>query len=200
VNQLIQRWNQLPRAARWLLAAAGAFLAYFAVVEPALDLTNRLSTRADTYAATLANFAASDGPQKRALATLGLGTRQFGELEFLGEESTRPVAFNRAVDKVLETHRVSNTKSRTKKAPLGAGPLATKVGNDKRIERIVRDIEFDATPETIAAVVADLERSPVVATVSRVQVRQIEARDTGERHVHAVITAEAWIVTPKGRA
>jgi hypothetical protein len=199
MTRAVSWFASVPRATRWAITAFAAFLFYFLIMEPAIDRINRLSAEADAFAATLATFAASDGPQKRALETLALGTRQYGEVEFLGNEATRPVAFNRAVDKVLEEHKVSNTKSRAKKAPLGSGPLASKMGPDVRVERVIRDIEFDATPEKVAAVVAGLEQSPQVSTVARVQLRHIESKDGRARQVHAVVTAEAWLEAPKGR-
>jgi hypothetical protein len=188
---------KLPRAAKWGLLGLLVVGLYFTVVERDIDAINTIGSKADTSEVTLQKFAASSGPQKRALETLQLGVRQFGDIDFPTDQATRSVAFNKAVDKVLADQRVSGAKSRTKSAPLGQGPLTTKVGPDQRIDRMVRDIEFDATPEVVAEVVAGLERSPVVATISKVQVHQNESKDKGGRMVHAVVTAEAWFLTSK---
>jgi hypothetical protein len=187
--------SKLPRAAKWALAGLVVIGLYFVVVEPAVDQINVYSNKADTAESTLRKFAASTDPQKRALDSLTLGTRQYGDVEFPSDQN-RTVAFNKAVDKVLSDHKVS-AKSRAKTAPLGAGPLNAKVGPDQRVERMVRDIEFDATPEVVAEVIAALERTTVVAAVSKVQVRQIEGKDKSARMVHATVTAEAWSLTAK---
>ena len=133
---------------------------------------------------------------ERALETLKVGFRTFGDVDFPADQTTRAGAFNSAVDRILKEQKVI-AKSRTKNAPLGAGPLNAKVGPEQRIERMVRDIEFDATPEAVDAVLAALERSPVVATVSKVQIRNLDSKDKSARQVHAAITAEAWFLSPK---
>jgi hypothetical protein len=187
---------RLPRAAKWALCGLLVIALYFGVVDRTIDRINTLNGKADISEATLNKFAASGEPQKRALDTLKLGIRQFGDVDFPEDAAKRSVAFNKAVDRILADQRVI-AKSRTKNAPLGQGPLTAKIGSDQRVERIVRDIEFDSTPEAFAAVVAALERSPVVASVSRVQVRQIESKDKSTRVVHATVTAEAWILSSK---
>jgi hypothetical protein len=188
---------KLPRAAKWGLAGVLVVVLYFGVIERDIDAINTVSSKADASAVTLQKFAASSGPQKRALDTLQLGVRQYGDVDFPADQATRSVAFNKAVDKVLADQKVSGAKSRTKNAPLGQGPLTTKVGPDQRIDRMVRDIEFDATPEVVEQVIAGLERSPVVATISKVQVHQVEGKDKSGRMVHATVTAEAWFLSSK---
>jgi hypothetical protein len=188
---------KLPRAAKWGLCGVLVVGLYFAVIERTIDAITSISSKADASEETLQKFAASSGPQKRALDTLQLGVRQFGDVDFPADQATRSVAFNKAVDQVLADQKVSGAKSRTKNAPLGQGPLNAKVGPDQRIDRMVRDIEFDATPEVVAAVIAGLERSPVVAAISKVQVHQIEGKDKSGRMVHATVTAEAWLLTAK---
>jgi len=190
--------KSLPRAMRWALVGLVAILLYFAAVEPALDRLNKVAYSAEQDEANLRAFTAQGGAQQKAVQTLELGMSHFGQVEFLGDEATRPFQFNSAVDKILKDNEVLNAKSQTKNQALGQGALTAKMGPEFRVMRHVRDIEFDATPEAVAAVVAALERSPVVATVSRVHVRKIEGREGGERTVHATITAEAWISTKKG--
>jgi hypothetical protein len=196
--ELKARWQAMPRAMRWAVYALIGFAAYFALIEPAIDKTNALANRADIHEATLRAFTAEGGAQQKHVQTLELGMRRFGEVEFLGDESTRPLQFNAAVDRILREHAVSNAKSVTKPASLGQGVLTAKMGSEYRVVRLVRDIEFDAPPEAVAAVVAELERTPVVATVSRVMVRRLEGKAPGDRSVHATITAEAWMAAKKG--
>jgi hypothetical protein len=196
MSRYVEAISRLPRAAKWVLGALLVVVAYFAVIERTMDLINTFSGKADVSEGTLKKYAASNEPQKRALESLKVGFRTFGDVDFPADQTTRSGAFNSAVDKILKEQKVS-AKSRTKNAPLGAGPLNAKVGPEQRIERMVRDIEFDATPEAVDAIVAALERSPVVATVSKVQIRTIETKDKSARQVHATITAEAWFLSPK---
>src|SRR5262245_20389445 len=142
-----QSFSALPRAAKWALSGLLIVALYFLVIERTIDLINVINGKADISATTLNKFAASSEPQKHALETLKLGFRTFGDVDFPADQAARTGAFNSAVERILKEQKVSNAKSRTKNAPLGQGPLASKLGPDQKVERVVRDIEFDATPE-----------------------------------------------------
>ena len=197
MGKYAEAFNSLPRAMKWAIFGLGLVLVYFAAVEPMVERINGAANVADQHEATVLVFTAQGGTQRKALDTLKLGLRHHGEVEYLGDESSRTLQFNSAVDKILREHNVSAPKSSTKNVSLGQGVLASKLGSDTRVVRIVRDIDFDATPEEVAAVVAALERTPVVATISRGSIRTIDGRES-ERMVHATITAEAWISAKKG--
>jgi hypothetical protein len=190
-------FSALPRAMKWAIVGLAVILVYFAAVEPMVERINAVASTADGYEAKVLSFTSADGTRKKALQTLELGLRHYGDVAFVGDESTRTLEFNSAVDKVLRQHSVSGSKSSTKNVSLGQGTLSAKLGSDMRVTRVVRDIEFDATPEDVAAVVAALEQTPVVATLSRVSIRAIDGKES-ERLVHATITAEAWISAKKG--
>jgi hypothetical protein len=192
-------FNSLPRALKWAIFGLGLVLVYFGAVEPSVEAINTASNSADQNEATVRAFTAEGGTKKavQTVQTLELGIRRYGDVEFLGDESTRTLQFNSAIDKILSDAKVLGGKSSTKNVSLGQGVLTAKLGTDTRVMRVVRDIDFEATPEDVAAVVAALERTPVVATVSRVSIRTIEGKES-ERLVHATITAEAWISAKKG--
>lgn len=59
---LIEQMARLPRAARWALIAVGVIVAYFAVIEPALNHLNSLRARVSAKEAIIAN-AVRDKPK-----------------------------------------------------------------------------------------------------------------------------------------
>jgi hypothetical protein len=70
------------------------------------------------------------------------------------------------------------------------------------VERVVLDLTFEAPPETVMAIVSELEHAREVAAVARVDMRKAEARSgesggggSGERTVRATISPEAWVLT-----
>ncbi len=197
MGRYVTMFKGMPRAMRWGILAVVGIALYFLAIEPAVDQINAWGNEADLHQTTLESFNTQGGTQQKAIQALSLGQRHYGDVEFLGDEATRTVQFNSAVDSVLKSNNIPNAKNRWKNAPLGQGVLAAKMGTETRIERVTRDIEFDATPEAVAAVVAELERTPVVASVSRVTVRMNEGSEG--RQVHAVVTAEAWISSKKGQ-
>ena len=84
-------------------------------------------------------------------------------------------------------------------APLGGGPLTAKIGSDFRVDRMMRDIQFSAPPEVASAVLADLERLPVMSTISRLQIRTADGKDKETRQVRVTMTVETWLQARKGK-
>jgi hypothetical protein len=199
MTDLLDRFAVLPRAARWALVALAVVLLYFALIEPVIDRYNTYSGRADDRLAALRDLRrrAAQGDSGAA----ALGVRRFGLVELPGDPELRSVAFNRKVTEILQKHGVTRHNSTTRNVPLGAtGPLAGTLGQNERIDRVVREVQFDAEPEAISAVLADLERTPEVAAVSRVQLRRASAPDGPPRALNATIAAEAWVITRRERA
>lgn len=192
---IAERYKALPRALKWGVWALALFVGYFVVVEPALDAINRANTAADDRLGALKTLAHNPGASEDETA---LGVRKFGSIDLPGESETRSVAFNRRVSSILEKHKVKDN-STTRLMPLGQGPLKDAYGEGERIDRLVREIQFEATPEDIAAVVSDLEKAPEVAAVSKLQIRRGDQKDTAGRVLRATLAAEAWVVNRKGR-
>jgi hypothetical protein len=64
---------------------------------------------------------------------------------------------------------------------------------------MMRDIQFAADPDAAAAILADLERNPIVSTISRLQVRQADGRDRNAKMVRVTMTVETWLQARKGK-
>ncbi len=186
----------MPRAARWGLLFVALLASYFIVIERLIDQINKLNSKADDRIGAL--VALTHDPSGSA-ADIALGVRKFGEVNLPGDEQTRSVAFNRRVSSILEKHKIKDN-STTRKMTLGQGPLKDAYGDGSRIDRLVREVQFEATPEDISAVIAELENAPEVAAVSRVQIRRGDSRDTAGRILKVTLSAEAWVLSEKGRA
>lgn len=199
MSALIHRWSTLPRSARWLTVAAAAIVAYFAAIEPALDLHGKLRQRADAKAAILANFRKAESRLRSAEAEVTLGVGRYGVVEFPGDQQQVSVAFNKAVDEVLSKHGVREQTSTSRVQSMGAGAMSKAVGQDFRVERLVRDIQFQSEPEVVSAVLADLERSGIVSNVPRVQLRQGENKDKTSRLVRTSLSVESWVISKKSK-
>ena len=196
MNTLAARFRALPRSARWGIWAGALILSYFLVVERVIDSINATNAKADDREGAL--IALARDPISSQSSDLALGIKKFGAVELPGDPETRSVAFNRRVVEVLAKHKIKDS-STTRTMPIGNGPLKTAYGDANRIDRQVREIQFDATPESIAAVIADLESAPEVAAISRVQLRRGDQQDSAARLLKATISVEAWVVSRKGR-
>lgn len=199
MNRIIERYQRMPRSLRWLLAAAAAFAVYFGVVEPIIDYVSRVNIEADKMASVLERSDAERRARAGAEQVIASGVARFGQVEFPGEPEVRSVEFNKQISEVVARHGLKED-STTRTATLGAGPLAGAVGSDKRIERIVKELQVTATPEQVIRLIADLERLPSVASVPRVMIRKPSENEREGRMVKADISVETWVVARKGRS
>ncbi len=191
MSGLLETYRSLPRAARWGVAAVGAVLGYFVVVEPVVDTTLSLNARADARAEAIREVRIEGASESTAL-----GLRMHGQVDLPGDARERAVAFDRRVLAVLESHAVKDHTSTTRTVPLTTGPLlAALAPTNQRVERRIREVQFEASPEALSGVLADLERTPEVAAVSRVQIRK---GDDGGRAIRATVAVETWVLTKKG--
>lgn len=199
---LIDRIKAWPRAVQWAALAGVILAAYFLVVEPGIDRYLSLSRTANEAQAKLADFSADGAAREQQRQSIDLGLRQFGRVEFPGDERSRSEALARAIEQILSKHDVRERTQTTRRAPLGVGPLDRAVGVDNRVDRLIVELSFDASPEQVAAVLADLEQSPVVACVSRVQIRKAPEGDRSRpagRTVRATLSVEAWLLARRER-
>ncbi|MFO0831973.1 MAG: hypothetical protein U0637_09030 [Phycisphaerales bacterium] len=196
-SPLAQRWQATPFVIKFALGA-GAFAAlYFAVVERGVDSINRDGGKSESAESALEEYARSGGKFKTASEAVSRGVRQFGEVSLPGDPQSRPSEFNSAVDSVLNKHGVDNVASTSRTTPMGNGPLTKYLGTGQRVDRVMKELTFSTTPEKFDAVLADLERTPEVAAISRVQVRQGDEREKADRLLKISISLETWTVARK---
>jgi len=198
---LTARYAALPRVTRWVIFAGALIATYFGVVEPVLDRTNQLSARADAKSASLAAYEKNRASLTAADAAVKLGLARFGMVEAPGDPEGRPVEFNRMIDALLDEHEISGASSTSRTVPLGNVPLSQAFGPDFRVDRLVRDLQFESTPEALTAFLADIERRPLVTTVSRLNVRAEEGRDAkvaASRSLRISLAVETWLLVRKG--
>ncbi len=198
MSSLLTRFHALPRSLRWLLAGGIAILGYFFIAEPAIDYVGRTNVDSDSIAATLIKSENERKARASAKEVINAGVARFGQVEFPGDPEARPVEFNKQISEIIARHNLKEDAT-TRSATLGAGPLAGIVGADKRIERIVKELQITATPEQIIRLISDLEQLPTVAAVSRVQIRKPSENEREGRKVKADISVETWVVARKGK-
>lgn len=199
MTNLKSRYQSMPRATKWLLWTCVGVMAFFFAVDPILASFANISSSADAKSAMLATYAKNEKALQRADETVRLGVRQFGEVQMPIESELRPLEFNRTVDEVLRTRDVRELTSTTRTAPLRPGPLTGKVPMDFRVDKLMKDIGFVAKPADLAAIIADLERSTLVSTISQLQVRQVESRDSPDQLVRVKLVVECWVLARKGK-
>ncbi|MCC6229281.1 MAG: hypothetical protein IT432_08655 [Phycisphaerales bacterium] len=196
------RFNSMPRAARWLIAFVAGLGAYFLVIEPALDSTLRMNSSSEQIESHLRGASTSDQGFVSALGQVDSGTQRFGTVNLPVESTAGSEAFNRRIAEILKAHGVRDSTASDREVPVASGPLTQVYAPDNmRLDRLVKDLQFESTPDTVARVIADCERAPEIVAVSRVQITKLQSgRGVPAGTVRANITVEAWKLSRKGRA
>ena len=118
---IVAKYNALPRAAKWGVLACAALVAYFGVVEPALNAMNRWISRADTMERELAAFAREREARKGADDAAARGVTQYGIVDAPGDPAERSAAFNRRIAQVLEAEGIKQSASTSSEARASTG-------------------------------------------------------------------------------
>lgn len=189
---LLERWSALPRVGRWVVAAAAFIAIYFAVVEPALDLTASWNARADAIESGLSSRAgASDAAQQSALAASRFGS------PLLPGGPGRSGELNARVEQILRGRDVSGLTIRARApVPMGRAVFAGLIPENTSAQRLILDVDFECSPSIAASILADLESAPEIAAVGRVVLRR-DDRDA-KRLIRVSLSPEAWVFAAKG--
>jgi hypothetical protein len=200
MTNVLHIFRSMPRAARWLVAFGAVVIGYFVAVQPAIDAILIMNGRAAGARGELGHEGRERAAREQAVVLVRSGMGVFGTVSFPGEPAERSEAFNRRINEVLFKHDVKGDRRVTRTAPLEPGPMDAAAGPSKRIDRLIMDIQFEASPEQVSAVLADLESAPEVAAVSRVQLRRESGGEGGAapgRTLRVNLSAEAWLLSRK---
>jgi hypothetical protein len=191
MNALLQKFKALPRAAQWLVYLGLVLIAFFAVAMPLLSFSDSVGNNASTLEAAILrrnDFASSASGDGKYIVD---SQTAFGSPLMPATAGLKPEAFTRAVDRILENHQVTDRNVTERKVAMTRDQaLALHV---PALDRLILEVSFEADPKTVIAILAELERSPEVAAVSRVKIDRTNIRNEEDRLVRATITPEAWI-------
>ena len=100
------------------------------------------------------------------------------------------------VNGILENHNITDStiNERPKVQMSGLTPDQASALGIASVDRLILEVTFEASPESVIAILAELERSPEIASVSRVKIDRSISRLADDEHlVRATLTPEAWI-------
>jgi len=187
---LLDRYRALPRSGHWLLWGACGLILYFPLVDAPLGLWRDLTDRADARQAQLTAFA------KGSSASLGddltLGSTRHGDLDPPAPRAQVIDRLERAISTIFEHRSVPKYALTSRTMPLPDPAIAG--AEAPALERLIREITFEAPPSRAMEILADLERDPAIVRVPFVQFQGLE----DQRVLRARITVEAWAIAETG--
>jgi hypothetical protein len=187
-----ERFDELPRAARWLIVFGACMVAYFAVIEPVLTATALARGRAEEARDKVAALQTRLGSLERAQGELASAITELGPILPLGEQDELTARLRSRISEVI-TARGFTAWNLTQSRSLSVSPSV--LGNQavpagRRVVRAGFDITLEGSPEAVLGVIADLEQSPEVTLIRDVVLRR-QVRD-GKGFLSATISPEVW--------
>jgi hypothetical protein len=177
-----------------VVALAGT-LAYFGLEWAVIDPTNRMNAEADAAALTVARAVDQASRRSEADSTIALAVSKFGEVALPGDFQTVTAELDNAVQEAFKGRGIEPGRSNKRKpAPLGRDVMAGLLPVNKEVQRIGAEVTFECDQALVGALIADLERSDRITTISEINIKTLA--DKGK--VQATIVPEAWIIVEKG--
>ncbi|MFM9959469.1 MAG: hypothetical protein ACKVZJ_15540 [Phycisphaerales bacterium] len=195
MKRLLSMLVALPRAARWAVLALLAVLGYFGVEAAVLDPMNQMNAQADAAALTIQKAVDQAGRRAEADGTIALAVSRFGDVALPGDFQTVTAELDNAVQEVFKGRGVEPGRSNKRKpTPLGRDVMSGVLPANKEVQRIGLEVTFESDQALVGALIADIERSPIITTISEINIKTLP--DKGK--VQATIVPEAWIIVEKG--
>ncbi|MBL0870696.1 MAG: hypothetical protein IBJ18_08990 [Phycisphaerales bacterium] len=195
---LIERWNTLPRAGKWLAVFVVFLIGYFAVT-PLLDKAAELNAKADQAESRLRSAVATADQLKQSRAEIERNIVALGKLKPYASGSDPQAALDRRLSEIVRQYTL-NERRRAAKAP---GPLPTVTPAPRtitgeappKLDRVSMEWQIDCDTTTLMNVLRELEIAPEVHSVASVQARKLSdnARTSeGEGTLSITFTVESW--------
>lgn len=182
-SAIIAQYESLPRAGKWLIIFLGVLIAYFAIVEPVMNLTDRFNNEADKAAIAIDRYADTDSDDAGIIRT---GQQRWGAVSPPGRDESAVLDAKVDITKVLEKYNLTRQVNITQRQ-------SQKVRTDRANANVSYtrgpiEIKFTAKPHIATEVLAQIEALPSVAQVAQVRLRKL----TDRPEVEATFVADAW--------
>ena len=190
-----QRFAQLPRAAQWALVGAVVIIALL-FTDYLWKFADKWNDKADGIRSQVRQAALTNSrlDQIDRMKDLISGVGPVVKPDTEGDANK---ALTQSVNAILKLHSVSNDDFKIRPpARLPTGTLEKIVqGRNQRVERLTGELRFDASPEHTLAILAELESSEDIESVSHVRLNKLP----GTRKLSVRLTVEAWILSSVAR-
>jgi len=189
VNQLIQRFQALPRAFQWGLVAVGAVLVFLVADSTTWALARHWTDEADQMESAVEEIRQKERQIDAALRTAVIA---HGPVRMPLPEPEGAAAMAKAVNEALTRYKAIEAKYDSRATTtLPADALRGVIAPNQQAARVVGDVSFKAKPADVAAIIAEIESSPDVDAISRLT---IEKSGKDMVNVRVTMTVESWVI------
>jgi len=198
MSKILERFREYPPLLRWVLIVAVVVIAFIVWNDIILDTAQRWKAQAAAYEREIERAAAGD---RRMATQLKHTITSLGPVEPLSDEEDEESGkreLNEIINRVLSENSVANRDVNMKSAiTFRNNELRRLIPPGRRGERVAVEVRFEASQEVAYKVLAELETSEAIETVSLA--RFAASNDPrSPKSVNVQLTVEAWVVTRDG--
>lgn len=190
MNALLAKYAALPRAAKWGVWAAGFLIAYFGVIEPYVTYVGQLTEQANSIEARLRQRAAVADKRANNDAALEAAIAIFGAPQ-ISSASSPLAALDDKVSQLLKARNIGERQRFTR----DNNPTITTAAGLK-LKPYSIEIQFDCETADLTGLLKDIEASPDIAAISRLDIRRISEVNpkVGGGQLSVTMVVDAWSI------
>lgn len=190
-QSLKEQFKQMPRVLQWAAVAALGlvlYLVYTSVIRPQADAWNR---QADAIISQVEQVHEGERiiREFRNPALMRDVVMHYGPVQTPGGGDDGASALHTLVNEVIEQHPLTDPSFDLRRGgSLKKTALPTITRGGGRVDRLVGELNFDATPQATIAIIGDLESRAEIESITRVDLTKI-----GAGRVRVRLTIDAWV-------
>lgn len=197
MSTLIERTQEMPRAVRWLLIAVFftvLFLLWEQMIAPQAQAWNRKADKIESdLAAVKGASSLIDQWQSNKQALVAIG-----ELDVPASEQQTRTSLTEAISEIVDEHRGNDMSwelGSARRLPNSAAfiklnnSMVRLTGQVGQLEMMQGKLEFQAKPDVVMKIIADLEARPEVESISQIRMT------VDDSVMDVTMTIDAWVYT-----
>lgn len=189
LQNLVNRIAEFPRAIQWAIWAAIGTIAFLMWDVTIADIAANWSSKADTIEMQIKEV---NSPIVLTSSTRNAVTA-FGEVQLPRDKAEGASGLTNAIHEIIASSKVRNDDfKRTKTTRMRSSSMPGIAQSGEQIEQVIGDLHFEARQSEILDVVAALESSPWIDSVSSVRFTRMDGR-----LIRVNLSLEAWVVSKK---
>jgi hypothetical protein len=189
LQDILDRISLFPRAIQWAIWAAICTIAFLIWDATIADVAADWSAKSDTIEMQISEV------NKPIILTSSTknAISAFGDVQLPRQKAGGSSGLTNAIHEILALSKVRNDEfTRTKTTRMRSSALPGIAQSGQQIEQVIGDLHFEARQSDILDVIADLESSPWIDSISSVRLTRMDGR-----LIRVNLSLEAWVVSKK---
>ncbi len=186
-NPALAQIRSLPSSGRYGLIALAILASYFAVDSWSWSWARSWNSEADRIKKILSDSA-------EIVANYGdtplIGPETFGPVSPVGSESEGAQSMAIAVVDIVKKYSTLNFSYAAERASMRLTGFST---SGEKIAKVSGELQFECSPEVFSKIVADIENSPAIESISSIRLQRKEA----EKKLTVRMTVDTWVIPGK---